>query len=63
MGKERLHLPANAGDAREEGSVPGSGRSPGVENGNPLQYLAWVISWTEEPGRLQSAGLHRVGHN
>ena len=28
--------PANAGDAR--GSIPGSGRSPGVRNGNQLQY-------------------------
>ena len=27
-----------AGDARDMGSVPGSGRSPGVGNGNPLQY-------------------------
>ena len=25
--------------------------------------LAWKISWTEEPGRLQSIGLQRVGHN
>ena len=25
--------------------------------------LAWKISWTEEPGRLQSMGLQRVGHN
>ena len=31
--------PANAGDARDTGSIPGSGRSPGVRNGNPLQYL------------------------
>ena len=30
--------PANAGDARHTGSIPGSGRSPGVGNGNPLQY-------------------------
>ena len=29
------NLPANAGDT---GSIPGSGRSPGEENGNPLQY-------------------------
>ena len=29
--------PANAGDARDAGSTPGSGRSPGVGNGNPLQ--------------------------
>ena len=25
--------------------------------------LAWKIPWTEEPGRLQSVGLQRVGHN
>ena len=30
--------PANAGDIREVGSIPGSGRSPGGEHGNPLQY-------------------------
>ena len=30
--------PANAGDARDAGSVPGSGRPPGEGNGNPLQY-------------------------
>ena len=29
---------ANAGDARDVGSIPGLGRSPGVENGSPLQY-------------------------
>ena len=32
------NLPANAGDTRDVGSIPGSGRSPGVGNGNPLQY-------------------------
>ena len=30
--------PANAGDIRDVGSIPGSGRSPGGEHGNPLQY-------------------------
>ena len=25
--------------------------------------LAWEIAWTEEPGRLQSVGLQRVGHD
>ena len=30
--------PANAGDARVTGSIPGSGRSPGGGLGNPLQY-------------------------
>ena len=28
----------NAGDARDTGSIPGSGRSPGGGHGNPLQY-------------------------
>ena len=32
------NLPANAGDTRDTGLTPGSGRSPGVGNGNPLQY-------------------------
>ena len=32
------NLPANAGDARDTGLIPGSGRSPGEGNGNPLQY-------------------------
>ena len=30
--------PANAGDARDAGSIPGLERSPAVGNGNPLQY-------------------------
>ena len=32
------NLPANAGDAGDLGSIPGSGRSPEGGNGNPLQY-------------------------
>ena len=32
--------------------IPGSGRSPGKENDNPLQYSCLENSWTEEPGRL-----------
>ena len=56
-------LPANAGDARDTGSIPGLGRSPGGGHGNPLQYLClenpmdrgawWAIvhrvakSWTQ----------------
>ena len=32
------NLPVSAGDARHTGSIPGSGRSPEGENGNPLQY-------------------------
>ena len=44
--------PANAEDAGDVGSIPGSGRSPGVGNGNPLQYSCLKIPWTEEPGGL-----------
>ena len=45
--------PANAGDARDEGSTPGLGRSPGEGNGNPNSSIrAWRIPWTEEPGGL-----------
>ena len=32
------NLPASAGDVRDTGSIPGSERSPGGGNGNPLQY-------------------------
>ena len=32
------NLPANAGDTRDVGLILGSGRSPGVGSGNPLQY-------------------------
>ena len=32
------NLPANARDVRDVGSIPGLGRSPGGEHGNPLQY-------------------------
>ena len=32
------NLPANAGDARDAGSIPRSRRFPGERNGNPLQY-------------------------
>ena len=35
---EVKNLPANAGDTRDVGSIPGSGRSPGIGNGNPLQH-------------------------
>ena len=32
------YLPADAGDLRDVGLIPGSGRSPGEEKGNPLKY-------------------------
>ena len=53
--------PAKAGDIKDTGLIPGSGRSPGGRHGNPLQYLAWRIPWMEEPGRLQSMGQKDLG--
>ena len=47
------NLPANAGDSRDAGSVPGSGGSPGVGNGNPPQY-----SRLENPGGAWQATVH-----
>ena len=44
-------------------------RSPGCEDplekemANHSSILAWEISWTEDPGRLQSTGLQRAGHS
>ena len=52
--------PANAGDM---GLTPGWGRSPAVENATPSSILAWEVTWTEEPGGLQSMGSLRVGYN
>ena len=40
--------PANAGDIREAGSIPGSGRSLGGGHGNPLQYSCWRIAMDRE---------------
>ena len=54
-------LPINAGNTEQLGSIPGSGRCPGGGHGNPFQYFAWEIPWTEEHDGLQSMGSQRVG--
>ena len=53
---------ANTGDAREVSSISGLGKSPGVGNGNPLQY-SYLENPIEEPGGLQSKEYNRVGHD
>ena len=50
------HLPANARDA---GSIPGSGRSPGEEKATHSSILAWKSQWTEQPGMLLSTRHHK----
>ena len=56
-------LPANAGDTRDSGLIPGSGRAPGGEMATHSSILAWEIPWTEQPGGLQSMGLQSVRHD
>ena len=55
--------PANAGDLRDVGSIPGSGRAPKEGMATHSSILAWRIPWTEEPSGLQSRGSQRVGHD
>ena len=68
------NLPAKAGDEREMGLIPGSERSPGTGNGNPLQYFclenpmergAWEAivhrvskSWTQ----LRQLSIHELSN-
>ena len=40
------NLPATAGAVGYAGSIPGLGRSPGVGNGNQLQYSCLLRAWT-----------------
>ena len=57
------NLPASVRDIREVGSIPELGWSPGESMAIHSSILAWKISWTEEPGGLQSVGLQRVEHD
>ena len=57
------NLPANAGDV--EMQVQSLGREDPLEEGMATHssILTWRIPWTEELGRLQTMGSHRVGHD
>ena len=54
------NLPANAEDIRDSGSIPGSGRSPGGEHGNALQYSS--LENPMDRGAWQ-ATVHGVARN
>ena len=54
---------ASAYNVGHLGLIPGSGRSPEKEMATHSSTLDWKIPWTEEPGKLQSMGLKRVGHD
>ena len=45
--------------AGDPASIPGLGRLPREGNGYPLQYFAWRIPCTEEPGRLYGPWRHK----
>ena len=51
------NLPANAGDTRDAGSIPGLGRSPGRGNGNPFQYSCWENSTNRGTWRATVHGI------
>ena len=63
-----MNPPANAGDARDVGSIPGSGRSPDIGTGNPLQYSClensmvsgvwWVHGVAKSQTRLNMQHTH-----
>ena len=77
MGSQRVghnqaantHTDGSVGEERTYDAGDTSDRALGGED--PLEEgmathsstRAWEISWTEEPGRLQSMGLQRVGHD
>ena len=54
------NLPGNAGNIRDAGSIPRSGRSPGDAYDNPLQ-CSCLENFMDRG--VQSIGLHRIGHD
>ena len=57
------NLSANAGDIRDMGLIPGSGRSPGEGHGKPLQYSYLDNSMDRKAWWATSMGSQRVGLN
>ena len=54
------NTPPNAGDTRDAGSIPGSGRSLGVGNGNSLQYSGLENTMDREAWQ---ATVHRIAQS
>ena len=53
----------SADNAGDPGLSPGLGRSSEKEVVAHSSTFAWKIPWTEEPGKLQSTGSQRIGHD
>ena len=52
------NLPANAGDTKDVGSIPGQEDPLKKEMATHTSILAWKIPWTKEPGGLVHGILH-----
>ena len=68
MGPAQVELvvknpPANARDTKDEGSIPGSGRSPGGGHGNPLQYYCLEKSPEQRSLGTVHGVVKKVGHD
>ena len=57
------NLPANAGDIKDLGSIPGCEDPLEKEMATYSSMLVRRILWTKEPGGLQSTELQKVGHS
>ena len=57
------NLPANVGDMRDVVRSLGQEDPLEEEIATDFSIFAWRIPWTEEPSRLHSMGLQRVGHD
>ena len=53
------NLPAKAGDTRDVGLIPGSGKCPGVGNGNPLQYSCLEVPMDRGAWQATVQGGHK----
>ena len=60
-GRVLKNTPVNAGDIRDLGSMPGSGRSPGEGNGNPLWYSCLENSKDRGAGWATVHGISKSG--
>ena len=59
----QMQAEASAYKVENPGSIPGREDPLEKETATHSSILVWKIPWMEEPGRLQSVGLQRVGHN
>ena len=57
------NLPADAGDLRYTGSIPGLGRFPGGGHGNPLQYSCLKNHMDRGTWQATVHGVTKVGHD